>query len=215
MSALLRRFPALMFVAGLLIIGGALSRELIHRAGPRSAVAVTLLGIYLGWMLLEARITFRTATDRSSAADRGSEQLYGLARLATVLAALYLPPAWTRWHPVLVLAPLLMLAGIWLRLAAIRALGRFYSHRVRTVADHRIARTGPYRPLRHPAYAGMILAHLGLVLYFLNPVSVLALTLLFVPAIVRRILVEEDALFGIAGYAEFAATRKRLVPFLW
>jgi protein-S-isoprenylcysteine O-methyltransferase Ste14 len=210
-----RRFPVLMFAAGQVILGVALVREVAAWSGPRSAVALVLIAIYEGWMLLEARITVRTAVDHTSAADRGSEQMYGLARLVTALAALHLHSVWDRWDPLLLLAPVLLMAGVWLRLAAIRSLGRFYSHRVRTVEGHQIVRTGPYRPLRHPAYTGMILSHVGLVFFYLNPISALSLLLLFIPAILRRIRVEEDLMFTIPGYAEFAAGRKRLVPFLW
>jgi len=76
---------------------------------------------------------------------------------------------------------------------------------------HEIVDSGPYRFVRHPAYAGMIAAHAGLTLFFFNWVTLAVL----VPAIVLRILVEERMVFGIAGYSDFARTRKRLISAIW
>ena len=50
----------------------------------------------------------------------------------------------------------LFAAGVAFRLWAVFTLGRFYSHSVRLRRDHRIVESGPYRFVRHPAYAGMI-----------------------------------------------------------
>ncbi|GAA4312639.1 phosphatidylethanolamine N-methyltransferase family protein [Streptomyces venetus] len=209
------RFPAVLLVVGTLAVAGGLVHVL--SVGPPSVrgTAAALILVYLAWVALETRISLRTAGEPASEQDRGSEKLYGAARLATVVAALYGPLPQGPWQTWMLVPFALLTSGAALRLAAIRALGRFYSHRVRTVNDHRIADTGPYRVLRHPAYTGMLLAHTGLVSFFLNPVSVLLLLGAFVPAIVYRIRIEETALADIAGYREFARGRKRLVPFLW
>ena len=105
--------------------------------------------------------------------------------------------------------------GVALRLWAIRTLGRHYSHAVRTQADHQVVTNGPYRLLRHPAYAGMLLAHLGVLALYANPWTCLAFLAGLVPAVAYRIRVEERVLRGLPGYPEFAASRARVVPFLW
>ncbi|MGW5095470.1 methyltransferase family protein [Streptomyces nodosus] len=208
------KFPALFFFTGFLAGTGALVRAARDTASPAFPMPAAMIGCYLCWVLLEARITFRTAGMRDTEDDHGTEIVYGLSRFATVLAALYGPLPDT--PPLLAVGPLLLLlAGIVLRLTSIRTLGAFYSHRVRKDAQHRIATTGPYRLLRHPAYTGMLLAHIGLVVYFLNPLSVALLLLLFVPAVVHRIFVEEKVMATVPGYRDFMASRKRLVPFLW
>jgi protein-S-isoprenylcysteine O-methyltransferase Ste14 len=86
---------------------------------------------------------------------------------------------------------------------------------VREVKDHRIIDSGPYKYIRHPAYAGMIIAHLGIVLYFFNPITPLIFFLAFLPSIVLRISVEEKTLFRIEGYFIYAENRKRLIPLIW
>ncbi|WP_077801878.1 isoprenylcysteine carboxylmethyltransferase family protein [Streptomyces sp. JHA26] len=210
-----RRFPAILFAVGTCAATGGLVRALAAGPGRAPGMAAVLIAAYLGWVFLEVRVSFRTAGEPASEDDRGSELLYGLARLATVLAAVYGPLPRAPWQPWMLVPAALLSAGAALRLLSIRALGRFYSHRVRTVEGHRIADGGPYRLLRHPAYAGMLLAHLGLVSFFCNPVSVVLLLGAFLPAIVYRIRVEERMLYAVEGYRAFALGRKRLVPFVW
>ena len=98
---------------------------------------------------------------------------------------------------------------------AVRTLGQCYSHMVRAEADQPIVDAGPYRAIRHPAYAGMIAAHIGVLVALYNPVTLAVLILGLVPAILFRIRVEEKALFDLPGYSEFAKGRKRLVPMIW
>jgi protein-S-isoprenylcysteine O-methyltransferase Ste14 len=74
-----------------------------------------------------------------------------------------------------------------------------------------------YKHLRHPAYTGALIAHLGLGLSFSNWFS---LVLSFVPyllAVVYRIRVEEQALSDAFGekYFEYSRETKRLIPRLF
>ena len=85
------------------------------------------------------------------------------------------------------------LAGVTLRAWAIHELGAQYSHRVVRISESGLICSGPYRVLRHPAYAGMLLANIGFVGYFASPASIAALALL-AAAILWRIRVEEDVL---------------------
>ena len=48
----------------------------------------------------------------------------------------------------------LALAGVALRVQAIRTLGKLFTFQVGIRPDHRIVRERPYRWIRHPAYAG-------------------------------------------------------------
>lgn len=215
MTTFVRRFPLILFVLGGLGIVVALVRELLDWDDSLARMAVVMIALYIAWIVVELPITMRTSGDDASESDRGSEQLYGMARVATMLSALFLPPVWDSFHPALMLCAVVMVAGIVLRLSAIRTLGRFYSHRVRKLEGHLVAQTGPYRIARHPAYTGMLLAHAGMVSFFCNVASVACLVLLFVPAVVNRILVEEKLMWTVPGYREYAADRKRLVPLVW
>jgi protein-S-isoprenylcysteine O-methyltransferase Ste14 len=86
---------------------------------------------------------------------------------------------------------------------------------VRTPSENTIIADGPYRFLRHPAYAGMLLAHVGILVLFFNWFLLIAFTAVFVPVLVRRIRVEESHLLTIPEYQAFAAHRARVAPGIW
>lgn len=190
-----------------------------HRIGvaPDSLrlAVTTILGMYLLWILSEYHITAGEAR-KDAGDDQGTCEVYALARMLTVFTALGFDAVWTEPGAWLPLGLSLFIGGIALRAWAIRALGRSYSHRVRTPEAENIISDGPYRRLRHPAYSGMLLAHVGFVLLFFSWPLVLMFSLVFVPALVRRILLEERYLFRIMpAYEEFANGRARLVPGVW
>lgn len=111
----------------------------------------------------------------------------------------------------------LMLSGIGLRWWAFHTLGRYFTFTVMTSADQRVIDTVPYRLLRHPSYAGLLLTLIGIGLTYGNWPSLVALTLFPFVGLVNRIRVEEAALASALGsaYAAYASTRKRLIPFGW
>jgi protein-S-isoprenylcysteine O-methyltransferase Ste14 len=174
------------------------------------------IGLYLSWMLIELKITRRDviAEDKTTA-DCMTCQFYGAGQALTILSALWFSGAWRSLNIIHLLGIGLFLTGVLYRLWAIRTLGRFYSHRVRTQSRHRIVVIGPYRFTRHPAYAGMIVANVGIAIYFFNQVTLGVLLILLVPAILLRIFIEEKTLFKIEGYAQYAENRKRLFPGVW
>jgi protein-S-isoprenylcysteine O-methyltransferase Ste14 len=176
--------------------------------------AVTL-ALLVVWLLLEAPLSLRLAGDDQRGEDRGTVLWNALARATALGAALALPSIWARWNAAESAGLGLFVAGFTLRLLAIRQLGRFYSHKVRRAEGHEIIDSGPYQLVRHPAYLGVIAAHLGFAIVFLNAASLAAVLLLVIPAFVRRILVEEPVLMRIPGYPEYARGRPRLVPKLW
>src|SRR6266550_25287 len=100
------------------------------------------------------------------------------------------------------MAPLglsLLVAGVAIRWTAIHTLGKYFTGTVVIRDDHRLIRAGLYKHLRHPAYTGALVAHLGLGLSFANWFS---LALSFVPYVVAagyRIRVEEQALTEAFG----------------
>ena len=86
--------------------------------------------------------------------------LWSLAFAVAVPAALLgHPSAGEAWAGLAVLA-----AGVVLRIASLRHLGRFFSELIVLREDHRLVRDGPYRVLRHPLHVGLVLMALGLAL---------------------------------------------------
>jgi protein-S-isoprenylcysteine O-methyltransferase Ste14 len=89
--------------------------------------------------------------------------------------------------------------------------------RRQTCGDQPVITNGPYRVLRHPGYAGLLLAVMGAGLFIGNWLSFVSLTIAMACGLVFRIRVEQRALLQNLGddYRNYAATHKRLVPFIW
>lgn len=184
----------------------------VPAGGAPAALAAGLLAAYLLWLLLEVPVTFRRAA--APPAESRTLVAYALGRLAVIGSAALGPMSWTRWSPWLV-APLALFAvGVTVRQVAIRTLGRFYTHHVMRQDGHLIVTTGPYRLIRHPAYAGMLLANLGFVVFFLSVYSAVAMVAL-TAAVIWRLRREERLLWQLPDYPAFATGRARLVPGLW
>jgi protein-S-isoprenylcysteine O-methyltransferase Ste14 len=127
-----------------------------------------------------------------------------------------------RWSPglpiIIQLAALfvLLLGDILSKWAAVS--NRFYSRLVRVQADrgHAVVTGGPYRVVRHPGYAGVLVAGLTTPVAFgslwaLVPAGALVLLL------VIRTALEDEALHReLPGYPDYAQrTRYKLVPGIW
>jgi len=109
------------------------------------------------------------------------------------------------------------LAGVCLRSWSVWTLGRHFRRDVTIEADQRVITAGPYRWVRHPAYAGNLLTYGGLGLALGSWVSAaVALTVTFV-GLLPRIKLEEGTLeqaFGSA-YVDYERATARLIPHLW
>jgi protein-S-isoprenylcysteine O-methyltransferase Ste14 len=112
----------------------------------------------------------------------------------------------------------LLAAGLGLRgwsFAALR--GRYLNFSVAVRTDHPVLTAGPYRLLRHPGNAGILLICTGIGLASANWVGLAAMTVAPLAIVVWRIRAEERALLGALGeaYRRYAADHKRLVPLVW
>ena len=130
---------------------------------------------------------------------------------------LFLPAVLPRveWMQVTGLA--LIILGSALFIWARRALGKFYSGHVSVVEGQPLVQSGPYRFIRHPAYAGFILIALGLSLGYSSLAGLVAILFLLLPSVIYRIRVEDKLLaehFG-AQFDKYAVKIARLIPGVW
>jgi len=107
-----------------------------------------------------------------------------------------------------------LILGIVVRWTAIRTLGKYFTGSVLIKDDHRLVRSGLYKYLRHPAYTGTLLAHLGLGLSFSNWFTLGFSSIPFIAVALYRMRVEEQALEEAFGseYLAYSRTSKRLIP---
>jgi protein-S-isoprenylcysteine O-methyltransferase Ste14 len=171
--------------------------------------------VYLAWIFIESKISKEEMHKGDKTADYGTCELYAIGQAAVFLSALWFTSAWHSPNLFHFIGFTTFLVGIAYRFWAIKSLGRYYSHIVREIAGHQIIATGPYRSIRHPAYAGMILANLGIIIFFFNWITLILFSLILIPAIILRIIIEEKTLFKIDKYVDYAKNRPRLIPGIW
>ena len=177
---------------------------------------IIFIVFYLIWMVIELRVTKKDMiTEEKKTYDFMTCQLYGSGQAIIILTALWIPSVWRIQSAAHFVGIIISILAACYRLWAIRTLGRFYSHRVRAVSKHQIVTSGPYSVIRHPAYAGMLIANAGISLYFFNVVTVCVFLFILIPAVILRIIIEEKMLFKIEGYSEYAKSKKRLLPSIW
>jgi len=95
---------------------------------------------------------------------------------------------------------------------------RFFSSIVRIQTDrgHKVCDSGPYSLLRHPGYAGNILALPGIVLTLSSLWTLIPATVALIIAVIRTALEDRTLQNELTGYQEYATKVKyRLIPFIW
>ncbi len=173
------------------------------------------------WVVLELRQSIAHRPEGIKADWAGEvvfRLLVGAGGLAAGLLLAAVPSATIRPAFVADLIGLAMFwAGISLRFWSFQALGRYFTFVVQTSSDQPVITDGPYRLIRHPGYAGLLLVVMAIGLFIGNWLSFLCLTAAVAGGLVFRIRVEERALMHDLGdgYGAYAATHKRLLPFIW
>ncbi len=119
--------------------------------------------------------------------------------------------------PLNVLGFILIAAGYVLAAWA-SAENRFFSSMVRIQADrgHVVCDSGPYRIVRHPGYAGLVLSLPGIVLALGSTWTIIpaAATLSFI--VIRTALEDRTLMEELSGYREYAQrVRYRLIPSIY
>lgn len=221
MKSLLPAFASnLVFLAILLVSAGSASYW------PAWVYVATGVGMAVG-MRVVLRGDPELAKERAKpgpGAKSWDKQLLGLGFLLTLamLVVAGLDAGRYHWEPRLawpwsIVGLGVSLAGSGLFLFALRE-NRFFSAVVRIQGDrgHTVCTTGPYRVVRHPGNAGMIVGTLGLPLLFLSAWSAIPAVLSVAVMVVRTGLEDRALEEELAGYREYRqATRYRLVPGLW
>ena len=112
---------------------------------------------------------------------------------------------------------ILMWLGLAIRVWAIAALGSAFRTTVEVDVGQAVVSTGPYRWVRHPSYSGLLLIVSGIGLASGNWLALAICAVLPLPALLRRIHIEEAELTAVLGdrYRAYQAHTKRLVPGVW
>jgi protein-S-isoprenylcysteine O-methyltransferase Ste14 len=112
---------------------------------------------------------------------------------------------------------LLLVAGLALIVSGVAALRGAASFAVvpRPSAGGQLVESGPYRIVRHPVYAGLILTSLGSAAIRVTPLALLACVILFTVLDLKR---RREEAWLVERFPDYPAYRRRtraLVPFLY
>jgi protein-S-isoprenylcysteine O-methyltransferase Ste14 len=169
----------------------------------------TLLFFLLAGTHSFAEASLQTGSD--SVSTRGA-----YATGATLLFIFTLALATGGPHSLSLLGGMLMVVGILLRAAAMRALGQRFVSGVRAAPRKELVVHGLYATLRHPSETGLICLAGGAALLLGSNSALLVFALALVPLVVLRVRDEDKALRSLYGkdYAEYAVKVPAIIPFV-
>jgi protein-S-isoprenylcysteine O-methyltransferase Ste14 len=88
--------------------------------------------------------------------------------------------------------------------------------RIQHDRDHRVITNGPYRIVRHPGYAGLIIANFGSAMIIGSLYGFITATATLIIIGIRTWLEDRTLAAELEGYREYrSAVRYRLFPFIW
>jgi protein-S-isoprenylcysteine O-methyltransferase Ste14 len=123
---------------------------------------------------------------------------------------------WSPVFPLWLIVPGFFLISLGYAFAAwALAENRFFSSVVRIQMDrgHVVCDSGPYRYVRHPGYAGNMLALPGMVLAFGSMWTLVPVAVALIIAVIRTVLEDQTLQDELPGYRDYARrVRYRLIP---
>jgi protein-S-isoprenylcysteine O-methyltransferase Ste14 len=188
---------------------------------------------FLGWFLLAVALMYGAGgviylwidRDHKKAVrmETGNRSFWWI--LPGFLAVFFAPPLeFLHLQPVLprglgweIAGLLVILLGLAVRVWTRSTIKGAYSGYLQVTASQTLVKSGPYRWVRHPGYAGFVLMALGMALGYSSWIGLAAVPLLLIPGLAYRMRAEEGLLierFGEA-YRTYARTTPRLIPWVW
>lgn len=175
------------------------------------------------WGLSELLFALKTRSKSNAASkDRGSLALIWIVCLISILLGVFVAEKGIGWKfPARRIfyetGLVVFVAGVVFRWYSIIYLGRFFTPNVAIVDKHQLIEAGPYRFIRHPTYAGMLLVFLGMGLNIGNLASLLIIMAPIVAALWWRMRIEEAVMITAFGdqYRAYMQRTKRLVPLIY
>lgn len=186
---------------------------------PFALITLLLWIVCYGWLAIGGKTAVE---DIAVHAQKPGARVIKLAMMLLLYAVLYFPQLFRLPPPdpspnavAASLGVLLAMLGVAMVLWSRRTLGRNWSDLVVLKADHKLVATGPYRWVRHPLYAGCLLAFLGSALT-LGVVSAWIIFLIAFFGFATKARAEEKLLTGHFpdSYPAYRRRIKAFIPYL-
>ena len=174
------------------------------------------------WAAGEIYQAIRWKSSREYSRDRGSQWLLWIVIFFSLAAGI--PVAFSGYghlrrcpRTLSILGISLIAVGIVIKTMAIATLKNYFTTNVALLPGHKLIKTGLYRYVRHPAYAGSIISFLGLGLGFSNWITLLIIFFPVTLSFLHRIKIEERVLMEKFGqeYEEYRKSTKALLPWIF
>jgi len=197
------------------------NRRVTVPQGESSSLAGVVFNISVAAFVIGELVQALRVRSGAARANLGAEIVFRLMFFAAILllavGRAVVPGAAVGGGWLFVLGAVIGWVGLLLRWWSFASLGRYFTVVLKTSDDQPVVERGPYRVLRHPSYTGLLLAVVGAGLMLGNWVAATAAVGLVLIALVYRIRIEEHALTAALGdpYRQFAASRARLIPYVW
>lgn len=179
--------------------------------------------VYITWFgseIILNRVLRSTATDKQNQ-DKHSLSLIWITIVIVITIGVFIAP---RTPTFIYLNPLfqyagiaLILLGIFLRIAAVLSLGKYFTVDVTIRQGHQLKKDGMYAYIRHPSYAASLLSFIGFGVVLNNWLSLLLIIIAILIVFFRRINIEESVLLHQFGeeYQQYKSKTKRMIPFFY
>lgn len=172
------------------------------------------------WLCIEVPLSLRKRAGGKEAGGRDKNTLSAIWATLVLANALAVGIAWVGVWPIstdprFVWAGIAVFAvGVILRLTSIATLGRLFTYNVAIRDGHALKTTGLYRFIRHPGYAGLFIAFIGIDLALNDWLSFAVGIIPLFLVLAKRIGVEENVLVGEFGdaYVQYQKRTYRLFP---
>jgi protein-S-isoprenylcysteine O-methyltransferase Ste14 len=111
---------------------------------------------------------------------------------------------------------LIIWTGMAVRWWAIRSLGKYFRIVVNIQSDHKLIKNGPYKYIRHPAYAGSLLICIGFGFGLGNWIGLALMLVLPLISFLLRAIVEEQVMISSFGkdYLSYMRRTTMFIPFI-
>ena len=88
--------------------------------------------------------------------------------------------------------------------------------RIQKDRDHKVITSGPYKIIRHPGYAGMVLTSISMPLLLGSIYAFIPVCISLILLLIRTYKEDETLQAELEGYSEYVQmTKYRLIPFVW